>query len=102
MDVDIAVAMRLRDLLIVYLGKPVVGRDGAAIGKDEASDGIGNGTVLLDPPVIEVEIVVHDTLVIEDGGLLYRELRESEKVLRDRHPATPPARRQESGKFFFS
>jgi hypothetical protein len=51
-DVHVGVAVGIGDFLVVDLAEPVVGRDGAGVGKDQAADRIGDGGVLLDPPVV--------------------------------------------------
>ena len=68
-QVDGRGAVRLGDLVVVDLGEPVVGGDGAGVGEDEAAHGVGDGGVLLDAPVVDLEVVVDDVLVVEQGGV---------------------------------
>ena len=68
-NVYIGVAVGVGNLLVVYLGKPVVGGDGAAVGEYEAAYGVGYGRVLLYAPVGYVDVVVHRLLVVKYGGL---------------------------------
>ena len=68
-QVQVAVAVRVGDLLIVDLAEPVVGGDGAGVGEDEAADGIGDGGILLHAPVLDVEVLVHGLFIVEVGGL---------------------------------
>ena len=67
-DMDIRVAMSLFDFFVVDFGKPVVGGDRAAVGKDKSADGIGNGGVLLHTPVVDFKIVADRGLVVKHGG----------------------------------
>ena len=67
-QMDIGVAVCLGDLLVIDLGKPVVGRDGAGVGKNEAAHRIGHGRVFFHAPVVDLEIVVHNLLVVQHGG----------------------------------
>ncbi len=60
--------MGLGDLLVVDLAEPVVGGDRAGVGKDQAAYAVGDGAVLLYAPVVDLEIVVHQLLVVEEGG----------------------------------
>ena len=68
-QVDVAVAVGVGDLLVVDLAEPVVGGDGAGVGEDQAAHGVGDGGVLLDAPVLDVEVLVHGLLVVKVGGL---------------------------------
>ena len=68
-QVDFRIAVGVGDLAVVDLGKPVVGGDGAGVGKDQAAHGIGDGGVFLDAPVVDFEVVVDDILVVEQGGV---------------------------------
>ena len=67
-EVDVAVPVGLGDLLVIDLTEPVVGGDGAGVGEDQSAHGIGDGGVLLDPPVVDLEVVVYQRLVIQQGG----------------------------------
>ena len=69
MQVDIAVAVRVSDLLIVYFAEPVVRGDGAGVREDKSADGIGDGGVFFDAPVLDVEVLVDSLLIIEVRGL---------------------------------
>ena len=71
---EVAVSVRVRDLLVVDLAEPVVGRDGAGVGQDQSADGVGHRRVLLDAPVEHVDIAVNGLFVIEIGGLHVAEL----------------------------
>ena len=64
--------MRLGDFGVVNLAEPVVGRDRARIGQNQAAHGVGDGRVLLDAPVVDVQVVVHHLAVVQRraGGLL--------------------------------
>ena len=66
--VDVRVPVGVGDLVVVDFRKPVVGGDGAGVGEDEAAHGVGDGGVFLDPPVVDLHIVIHGLLEVEDGG----------------------------------
>ena len=68
-QMNVAVAVCVGDLLIVDLAEPVVGGDGAGVGEDKSADGVGDGGVLLDTPVESAEVLVHGVLVVKVGGL---------------------------------
>ena len=59
-------------LLIVDLSEPVVSGDGAGVGEDQVAHRVGDGGVLLHPPVGDLQIVVHQVLVVEEGGVHVR------------------------------
>ncbi len=67
-QVEVAVAVGVGDLLVIDLAQPVVGGDGAGVGEDQAAHGIGDGGVLLDAPVSHVQIFVDGLLVVKVGG----------------------------------
>jgi len=69
MQMDVRVAVGVRDLLVIDLAEPVVGRDGAGIGQDQPAHGVGDRAVLLDPPVRHVDVAVDDVAVVQIGGL---------------------------------
>ncbi|MPM63455.1 hypothetical protein SDC9_110335 [bioreactor metagenome] len=66
--VEIAALVGLGNLRIVNLAEPVVGGDGAGVGENQSAHGGGDGGVLLDPPVVDVEVVVYQLFVIQHGG----------------------------------
>ena len=68
-QVDVAVAVGLADLLVIHLAEPVVGGDGAGVGEDQAAHRVGDGGVFLHAPVLNVQILVHRLLVVQEGGL---------------------------------
>ena len=68
-QMDGCAAVSFGDLVVVNLGEPVVRRDGAGVRKDEAADGIGDRGVLLDAPVVDLEVVVDEVLVVEQCGI---------------------------------
>src|SRR5699024_10343543 len=68
-EVDLRVAVGVGDLLVVDLGEPVVGGDGPGVGENEAAHRVGDGGVLLYPPVVDLQVVVHQLLVVEQGGV---------------------------------
>ena len=68
-EVDLRVAVGVGNLLVVDLGEPVVGGDGPGVGENEAAHRVGDGGVLLHPPVVDLQVVVHQLLVVEQGGV---------------------------------
>ncbi len=66
---DRAGAVRVRDLAVVDLGQPVVRGDRAGVRKDQTADRIRDRRVLLDAPVVDLQIVVHEVLVVEHRGI---------------------------------
>ena len=55
-------------LLVVDLTEPVVGGDGAGVGQDQAAHGIGDGGIFLDAPIVDLQIIVHQILIVQQGG----------------------------------
>ena len=67
MEVDGCASVGVTDFLVVDFGEPVVGRDGSAVGKDQSADGIIDGAVLLDSPVLGAQVAVDELLVVDEG-----------------------------------
>ena len=57
------------DLVVIGFGKPVVRGDGAGIGKDQSAHGVSDRGVLLHAPVVDLEIVVDQLLVVQESGI---------------------------------
>ena len=68
-QMDVGVAVGLGDLVVIDLAEPVVGGDGAGVGQDQTAHGVGHRGVLLDAPVVDPQIIVHQILVVEQGGI---------------------------------
>ena len=68
-EMDVPVPVGVGNLRVVDLREPVVGGDGAGVGQDQAAHGVGDGRVLLHPPVVDVEVVVHQLLVVQHSGV---------------------------------
>ena len=68
MEVNVGVAVGGGDLIVVDLAEPVVGGDGAGVGENQAAHRVGNRGVFLHAPVGHVEVAIHQTLVVENGG----------------------------------
>ena len=68
-EVDLGVAVGVGDLLVVNFAQPVVGGDGAGVGEDQAAHRVGNGGVLLHPPIVDLQVVIHQILIVEQGGI---------------------------------
>ena len=69
MQMDGRAAVGFGNLVVIDFGQPVVGRDGARVREDETADGIGDRGVLLDTPVIDLEVVVNEVFVVEQCGI---------------------------------
>ena len=68
MQVQVAVFVGLGDLLVIDFAEPVVGGDGAGVGQDQSAHRVGDGGVFLHPPVADLQVVVHQVLVVQHGG----------------------------------
>ena len=66
---DVRILVGICDLVIIDLGKPVVGRDGTRIMENKSADRVSNGGVLFNTPVLFLNVAVHKLLVVKDGGL---------------------------------
>ena len=73
-QMELRVAMGIGNLLIINLAEPIIRSDGAGIGENQAADGIGHGRILLDAPVCNVQVAVHQALVVQNGGAHSAEL----------------------------
>ena len=67
-QVQLRVPVRLRDLRVINFAQPVIRRDRAGVGQDQAADGIRDRGILLHAPVVDPEIIVHQLLIIEQGA----------------------------------
>ena len=67
-QMQVAVAVGVGDLLVVDLRQPVVGRDRARVAQDQAAHRVGDGRIFLDAPVRDLDIAVHQLLIVEDRG----------------------------------
>ena len=67
-DVEVAVAVGLGDLVVIDFAQPIVGGDGAGVGEDQTAYGVGDGGVFLHAPVLDLEVLVHQRLVVEHGA----------------------------------
>ena len=59
-------AVRVGYLLVVNFAEPVVGGYRAGVGEDESAHRISYGAVLLHAPVVDLEVVVDDLLIVEE------------------------------------
>ena len=73
-EVDGAALVGVGDLLVIDFREPVVGGDGAGVGEDQTAHGVGDGGVLLHPPVVDMQVVVHQLLVVQHGGVQVADL----------------------------
>ena len=73
-EVDGAALVGVGNLLVIDFREPVVGGDGAGVGEDQAAHGVGDGGVLLHPPVVDMQVVVHQLLVVQHGGVQVADL----------------------------
>ena len=74
MEMDVAALVGIGNLRIIDLAEPVVGGDGTGVGEDQSAHGIGDRGVLLHPPVVDVQVVVHQLLVVQHGGVQVADL----------------------------
>jgi len=65
MNMNIRVAVRVCDFLVIDFTQPVVGGDCAGVGKNQTADRIGNGGILLDPPVQRLQITVNQLFIVQ-------------------------------------
>ena len=68
-DMDVRVAVRLGDFVVIDLREPVVGGDRAAVGEDEPAHRIGDGGVLFHTPVGRLHIAVDELFIVEHRRL---------------------------------
>ena len=73
-DMHIAGAVCICDLLIIDLGEPVIRGDRTGIAEDQTADGIGHGRILLDAPVTDLDVLINGILVIKHRGFHVAEL----------------------------
>ena len=71
-QMQVAVAVGVADLLVVDLAEPVVCGDGAGVRKDKAADRISDGRVFLDAPVKNVYIAVDGLFIVKVGVFILR------------------------------
>ena len=69
-QMDEALAVGLRDLIVIDLSQPVVGCDGAGVGQDQAADTQSHCGVLFDTPVFLCADITVDQLLVVQQGLL--------------------------------
>ncbi len=74
MQVNVRIPVGIGDFLVVNLGKPVIGRDGAGVGQNQSAHRVGYGGVFLHTPVQTVHIIVDQLLVVQHGGLYIADL----------------------------
>ena len=74
MQMQIGVAVRVGNLLVVDLAEPVVSGDGSGIGKNQAAHRIGHGRVFFYSPVGYLQIAIHKPLIVQYGGTHITEL----------------------------
>ena len=73
-QMQIGVAVRVGDLLVIYLAEPVVCGDSSGIGENQAAHRIGHGGIFLHSPVGYLQIAVHKPLIVQYGGTHIAEL----------------------------
>ena len=66
---DVRVPVGLGDLVVIDLRQPVIGGHRPGVTEDQSSYGVGDGGILLDPPVFHLHVAVDDLLIVQDGGL---------------------------------
>ena len=68
MNMDLRVAVGVGHLLVIDLAEPVVRGNGPRVGQDQAAHRVGDRGVLLHPPVVDLEVVVHQILIVQQRG----------------------------------
>ena len=68
-DVHGSALVGVGHFLVVDFVQPVVGSNGAAVGQDQASHRIGDRGIFLHPPVVHLQVIVHQFLVVQQGGV---------------------------------
>ena len=66
---EITVSMSVCNLFIIDFTEPIVCSDGSRVGENKTADRVCDSTVFFYSPVTELKIVIHDTLIVESGGL---------------------------------
>ena len=69
MNMDICIAVRIGNLLIVNFRQPVIGCNCSRIAQNQTSHGICHRGILLHSPVLNLYIAVDNILIIQNGGL---------------------------------
>ena len=67
MQMQVRTTVGVGDFLVINLAEPVVRGDGATVGQDQAADGVVDGGILLDTPVISLEIGIDQFLVVKQA-----------------------------------
>ena len=65
-EMNVAAAMGIGHFLVIDFAEPVVGGDGAGVGKDQPADRIGDGGVFLDTPVFDIDVAVDEIFIVEN------------------------------------
>ena len=74
MQMQIGIAVRVGNLLVVDLAEPVVCGDSSGIGQNQSAHRIGDGRVFFYSPVGYLQIAVHKPLIVQYGGTHITEL----------------------------
>ncbi len=69
MEMNLCLAVGVCDLIIVNLAEPVVGGDGTGVGQDQTTHRIGYGRILLDSPVVNLQVIIYQILIVQEGGI---------------------------------
>ena len=64
MKVDVRIPVGLRNLGIIDLRQPVIGRHRAGIAENQAAYRVGDGRILLYSPVLHLHVAVYYVLII--------------------------------------
>ena len=73
-NVNVSISVSIRDLLVIYLGEPVVSRDSAGVAEYQSAYRVGNGGVFLNSPVYILDVAVDQLLVVKNSGFHITEL----------------------------
>ena len=65
MQMEFAGAVSVRNFVVVNFTEPIVGSYCAAVGKNKSAHGIGDGGILLNAPIGDVQVFVNRVTIVE-------------------------------------
>ncbi len=65
MDVDLCFSVSFCDLFVIDLGEPVVRGDRTGVTEDQSAYAVGDSGVLLNTPVVDLQIVIYDVFIVQ-------------------------------------
>ena len=69
MQVDGRTAVCHGDLVVIDFAEPVIGCDRTGVGENQSADGICDGGVLFDAPVVDLQVVIDKVFIVEKSGV---------------------------------